>query len=74
MATFFLLLYLFAHRLAAVIVGLILRIALRKRLIPDGTFTIHMGWFSYRGPFDGSQIVISNLMWRNPPLFRSDRQ
>jgi len=70
LATFFLVLYFLAHRLAAVVVGLILRICLRKRLIPDGSFTIHFGWISYRGPFDSSQLVFANIMWRNPPIFK----
>lgn len=70
LSTFFLVFYLLSHRLFAVVVGLILRISLRKRFIPDGTFTIHFGWVSYRGPFDGSQLVFADVMWRNPPLFR----
>lgn len=34
-----------------------------------GTFDFDIGWISYRGPFDRNEIVVSNIIFRNPPEY-----
>ena len=58
------------HRLLGCIVGFFVRLGLRKTLKNNGRYDIHIGWISYRGIFDLNQIVIRDLMWRNPPEFK----
>lgn len=56
-----------AHRIAAFILGVIIRRILSKTFKYTGRFDIHIGWISYRGIFDGNQLIIRNIVWRNPP-------
>lgn len=64
--------FLIGHRVVGYILGLILRVVLRKsfQAASDGKFEIYIGWVSYRGFLDRNQLVISNIMWLNPPEFR----
>ena len=55
-----------AHRLIAYIAGLIIRIVLRNQMSYNGKYDIHIGWISYRGILDRCEVVIHNLVWRNP--------
>lgn len=64
--------FLISHRVIGYLLGLILRVILRKsfQAASDGKFEIYIGWVSYRGLLDRNQLVISNLMWLNPPEFK----
>ena len=55
-----------AHRLIAYIAGLIIRIVLRNQMSYNGKYDIHIGWISYRGILDRCEVVIHNIVWRNP--------
>ena len=60
-----------AHRLVAHALGVILRYALRQSYTANRhLFDIHIGWVSYRGFMDHNQLVIHNILWRNPPEFK----
>lgn len=59
---------LLAHRLVAYLIGFIVRRILRKQFWEDsGTFNIHIGWISYRGFMDRQEVILSNVIWLNPP-------
>ena len=63
---------LFAHRLVAYLIGFIARRVLRNNFWEDsGIFNIHIGWISYRGLVDRQQIVLSNVIWLNPPGYEN---
>lgn len=63
---------LFAHRLIAYLIGFIARRVLRKQFWNDsGLFNVHIGWISYRGFVDRQQIVLSNVIWLNPPGYEN---
>ena len=55
-----------AHRLIAYIAGLIIRIVLRNQMSYNGKYDIHIGWIAYRGILDRCEVVIHNIVWRNP--------
>ena len=57
---------LLAHRLVAYVAGLAIRIILRNQMSYNGKYDIHIGWISYRGIFDRNEVVIHNIVWRNP--------
>ena len=60
--------YLVIHRILGFVAGLILRYFLCGSLFSyDGRFDVHFGWISYRGIFDRNQLVIGQILWRNPP-------
>lgn len=61
---------LFSHRIAAFTISLGLRLIARcATCASSGAFNIHIGWISYRGIFDRNELVISNLIFRNPPQY-----
>ena len=49
-----------------------------KCIVTDSSLILHYtalllllttGWISYRGFLDVNQLVLHNVMWRNPPAF-----
>lgn len=66
-----LILLLFSHRLIAYSVCFLIRQVLRSLLCAwyEGAFDFDIGWISYRGFFDRNEIVISNIIFRNPPQY-----
>ena len=42
---------------------------MQKELVNYGQYDIHIGWASYRGFLDKNQVVLSNVVWRNPPQY-----
>jgi hypothetical protein len=59
------------HRILGYSLGFLIRRLLRKSFENNGKFDIHFGWVSLRGILDRNQIVIHNVVWRNPPEFKN---
>lgn len=55
-----------SHQLATGLLQLYIRIFLSRSFLRNGIYDICIEWVSYRGFINLNQIVIHNLVWRNP--------
>eukprot|EP00597_Dinobryon_sp_UTEXLB2267_P001207 CAMPEP_0170073806 /NCGR_PEP_ID=MMETSP0019_2-20121128/11181_1 /TAXON_ID=98059 /ORGANISM="Dinobryon sp., Strain UTEXLB2267" /LENGTH=490 /DNA_ID=CAMNT_0010283619 /DNA_START=660 /DNA_END=2132 /DNA_ORIENTATION=+ len=58
------------HRALGMIVGWYIRVMLGNTA-ENGKFDIHIGWIGLRLGLDKNQIVISGIVWKNAPRFKS---